>query len=99
MTDGEESADEPLTIECDVHGPQPSAVVCCHLLRPTDMNLGFVENGWHPDDQQAWSHDWEANFLREQGLTDAFREFNSFAVVCIGCYGRMNELHSRSSAS
>ena len=82
------------TIDCEVHGTSRSAVVCRHLLRPTDATLGFVENSSDPDDLQAWCDACEEMFLREQELTEAFREFNDFAVVCINCYARLKTLHS-----
>jgi len=89
-----DSNDEPVTIDCDVHGTSRCAVVCCHLLRPTDSVLGFVENCSDPDDQQAWCDACEEMFLREQALTDAFKKFNDFAVVCVACYARIKQLHS-----
>lgn len=94
MSDDDESDDEPMMIDCDVHGAGRSAVVCRHHLRPTDSILGFVENSSDPDDLQAWCNACEEMFLREQELTEAFREFNDFAVVCIECYARLKKLHS-----
>ena len=87
-------SDEPNTIDCDIHGTSPSAIVCGHLLRPTDAILGFVENSSDPDDLQAWCDACEDLFVREQGLTEAFRQFCDFAVVCTGCYAQLKTLHA-----
>jgi hypothetical protein len=94
MSDDDDADDEPLTIDCEVHGTSRTAVVCGHLLRPTDSILGFVENSSDPDDLQAWCDACEEVFLREKKLTKAFRKFNDAAVVCIDCYARMKKLHS-----
>jgi hypothetical protein len=94
MTAKDDSADEPLMIECDSHGTRTAAIVCDHLIRPTDMILGFVENTSDPDDLQAWCNDCEQMFLREQALTEAFQEFNGMRVVCVDCYARLKKLHS-----
>jgi hypothetical protein len=92
MNDDDEDA--RATIECETHGSSPGSIVCCHLLRPSDASLGFVENSSDPDDLQAWCDACEQLFLREGELTEAFREFCNFAVVCVGCYARIKQLHS-----
>ncbi len=98
MTDDQEPADEPITIECDTHGKRTTAVLCGHLIRPTDTVLGFVENSSDPDDQQAWCDDCERVFLREDGKTGAFLAFNEACVVCDRCYARAKALHSNQSS-
>lgn len=97
MTDDDESDDEPLVVECDIHGPRPSAVICGHLIHPTKTTLGFVENSSDPNDLQAWCDACERMFVREQELTEAFRKFNDMAVVCDGCYARIKKQHSAPS--
>ena len=82
----------PILIECDVHGERPSAVVCVHLLRATTP-VGFIENESDPDDQQAWCKACEQMFVRERGMTDAFRTFNDMRLVCDGCYGTIKAKH------
>lgn len=62
---------EPSTIDCDTHGTRKTAIVCCHLLRPTDVKLGFVENNPDPDDLQAWCDDCERMYVRERSMTEA----------------------------
>lgn len=99
MTHGDDPDDRPATIDCEIHGTSRGAIVCRHLLRPTDAILGFVENSSDPNDLQAWCDLCEEMFLREQALTEAFREFNDFAVVCIACYARMKKLHQATSAA
>lgn len=93
------SDDSPTTIDCKIHGTNDAAIVCRHMLRPTDVILGFVENGADASDLQAWCDSCEAMFRREQGLTEAFREFNDFAVVCIACYARLKKQHSASKVA
>src|SRR4051794_12109485 len=84
----DESSDDPMTIDCDVHGTSRSAVVCRHHTRPGDAALGFVENSSDPDDLQAWCEACEEMFLREGDKTEAFLKFNNFALVCVDCYAR-----------
>jgi hypothetical protein len=87
-----------MTIDCGVHGKgRVSAVVCRHQLDVHDRSVGFVENSDDPDDPQAWCSDCEAVFVQEGGMTDAFVDFNNFAVVCVDCYQRLKSRHSRES--
>lgn len=90
MTD----TDEPSTVDCDTHGTGTPCCICCHLNRATDMALGFVENSSDPQDLQAWCDECEQMFLREQDMTEAFREFNGLTIVCDACYHRLKALHS-----
>lgn len=85
---------EPLTIEC-CHGTLTAAVVCRHHLSKQDAVLGFVENSSEPDDLQAWCDQCEAFYCREGELTEDFRRFNRFAVVCVVCYSEIKARHSR----
>lgn len=94
MSDDDESDAEPTTIDCEVHGTSRSAVVCRHHIRTSDLSVGFVENSSDPNDLQAWCDACEEMFLREQQLTETFRKFNDFAVVCIECYARLKKLRS-----
>jgi hypothetical protein len=89
MTDG-----QPSTTTCDTHETtHASAIVCGHMIG-SDRVLGFVENSTEPDDLQAWCNACEQMFLREQELSEAFREFCNFAVVCDACYARLKKQHS-----
>lgn len=93
MTD-EES--DPRIINCGTHGTGVAAVVCRHHIDAHDHVVGFVENSDDPGDLQAWCDRCEAFFLAEGDKTDAFREFNDFAVVCIQCYSLLKSRHSNS---
>ena len=95
MTD-DPKADDDRTIECETHGTRTSAIVCCHLLRATDLVLGFVEDN-DPDDPLAWCNDCEQLYSREQGWTQAFKKFAELKVVCDACYAELKELHSAES--
>lgn len=86
---------DPRLIDCGTHGRNVVAVVCRHHIEAQDRCLGFVENSDDPNDLQAWCDDCEAYFIAEHGLTDSFREFNDFAVVCIECYSTLRQRHSR----
>lgn len=55
------------------------------------MTVGFVENNSGPDDLQALCDKYEQLFLQEEGLTEAFREFNDFKVVCDFGYAKIKE--------
>lgn len=86
-------------IQCGTHGPMGIAVVCCHLLEPTDRILGFVENEPDPEDPdpQAWCDECETRFLAEGGLTDAFRAFNGMRVICEACFIGIRARHEGSN--
>jgi len=86
-----------MTINCGRHGERVSAIVCRHHLVVKDRAVGFIENSDDPDDLQAWCDDCEILFLREGDKTEAFLQFNSFAVVCVDCYASMKASHSRRS--
>ena len=87
------SDDGPLTVQCH-HGTGIACVVCRHLLSYDNIPAGFIENSSDPDDLQAWCGACEALFLREDGLTEAFRAFNDFALVCEVCYQEIRQRHS-----
>ena len=82
------------TIKCGTHGTVNSAVVCCHLLQKTESVLGFVENSSEPDDLQAWCGACEEFFLSEGEMTESFRAFNNFSLVCEFCYAKIKQQHS-----
>ena len=84
-----------MTINCGRHGDRVAAVVCRHHVEVDDRPVGFVENSDDPDDRQAWCDDCESFFLREGELTEDFRKFNNFAVVCIDCYMQLRARHAR----
>lgn len=81
-------------VKCDTHGNRTAAVVCRHMINAGDAAVGFVENSSDPDDLQAWCDQCEAFFVREGELSEAFRKFNDFAVVCDFCYANYRERHS-----
>jgi len=85
---------KPLSIECR-HGIGTAAIVCRHHVSALDRVVGFVENSSDPHDLQAWCDDCEAYFSREGELTEAFKRFNDFAVVCVACYSELKAKHSR----
>lgn len=77
---------ELMTVSCGTHGERVSAVVCQHLMQAEIAPLGFVENSNEPNDLQAWCHLCEQEFQKEGDMTDAFRQFNGMAIVCVVCY-------------
>ena len=81
--------------KCGTHGNRTAAVVCRHHVNARDRVVGFVENSSDPDDLQAWCGACESLFLEEDGMTDAFREFNDFAVVCDFCYDQIKTRNSK----
>lgn len=85
--------DDDRTVECETHGTRTCTIVCCHLLRPTDLILGFVED-MDPEDPLAWCNECEKRYAREQEWTEAFRRFADLKVVCDACYAQLKELHS-----
>ena len=87
--------DGKLSIRCGTHGNRVAAVVCGHMIAKTGRRLGFVENSSDPDDLQAWCEDCEKVFLREEGLTPTFEEFNSRVMVCDFCYQTICERHTK----
>ena len=88
------SEDDRARVNCGTHGQRVAAVVCCHLLHARDEVVGCIENSADPDDLQAWCARCEAIFLAEGDLTDAFRRFNDFKVVCDFCYAAIRERHA-----
>jgi len=84
---------EPLMVDCGPHGMRVAAVVCQHLLKVRDRRIGFVENSHDPNDLQAWCNDCEDFYLREQGRTPEFVEFNGMSVVCVVCYQEARNRH------
>ena len=82
-----------MDIDCHTHGTRDSAVVCRHQLDVRDRRVGWVEICSDPDDLQAGCDDCEAMFVRCDGMTDEFRQFNSFAMVCVDCYAVMKARH------
>ncbi len=81
-------------IKCGTHGPRGTAIVCRHMIQSKDVAVGFVENCADPDDLQAWCGACARFFLEEGDLTERFREFNDFAVVCDFRYANLKERHS-----
>jgi hypothetical protein len=55
---------------------------------------GFVENSSDPNDLQAWCYLCEETFQREGDMTDAFKEFNGTAIVCVVCYDEIKSRHT-----
>jgi hypothetical protein len=84
-------SDDKTLIKCGTHGDRTPAIVCCHHVNAGERIVGFVENSSDPDDLQAWCDECECLFQQEQEMTDAFREFNDFKVVCGFCYAQIKE--------
>ena len=85
---------EPMTINCGPHGERISAVVCQHLLQERGAPFGFIENSSDPNDLQAWCYVCEDKFQSEGDRTDAFKEINGMAVVCVVCYAEAKARHT-----
>lgn len=82
------------TVNCETHGPSHAAVVCQHLIGEADWPKGFIENSADPSDLQGWCFACEEKYLAEGDLTEAFRQFNAFKVVCAACYADIKTRHS-----
>ena len=85
---------DPMMIGCGEHGERISTVVCKHMLQGRPVPAGFVENSSDPNDLQAWCYLCEDKFQLEGDMTDAFREFNGMAIVCIVCYADAKARHT-----
>jgi hypothetical protein len=88
------TSSDPTTVTCQHHGERVAAVVCRHHIEVRERPVGFVENSDDPNDLQAWCDNCEHVFFREGGMTDEFRSFNDFAVVCIDCYADLQATHA-----
>lgn len=64
------------------------------MLRSKPAPAGFVENCDDPNDLQAWCYLCEEKFQEEDGMTDAFKEFNDMAIVCVVCYDEIKSRHT-----
>lgn len=63
-----------------------------------DRVLGFVATSSDPAGVQAWCGMCDSVFLKERDLTRAFREYNSFRMVCAlpcDCEGTSLPAHRR----
>ena len=83
-----------MMLDCGIHGPRVSAVVCKHMLRTEPAPSGFVENSSDPNDLQAWCHQCEDMYEQEGAMTDGFRAFNGMVLVCVACYSAAKARHS-----
>ncbi len=83
-----------MLVKCGPHGERVAAVVCRHLLQSAPAPAGFIENSSDPNDLQAWCHLCEEKFEQEGDMTEAFREFNGMAIVCVVCYGEAKARHA-----
>ncbi len=52
-----------------------------------------MENSSDPENLQAWCDACESLFLAEGDMTERFRQFNNFAVVCDFCYANLRDKH------
>lgn len=84
---------DELSMDCETHGKVFTATVCCHLVKNNGAPLGFVENSSEPRDLQAWCYACEHMFLLEEDMTDRFRKFCDFSVVCEQCYASIKDQH------
>lgn len=87
-----------MSIKCCRHGHGFAAVVCGHLAGTGASGQGFVENSSQPEDLQAWCGACESFFEREGGMTEAFRAFNNFAIVCTACYREIKDANEQVGA-
>jgi hypothetical protein len=79
---------------CGTHAKELGAIVCSHHLQATSRVLGFIENCTDAANLQAWCDECERLFISEEGMTEAFRKFNDFKVVCSECYANARAKHS-----
>ena len=64
------------------------------MLETLEPAVGVVENNDDPNDLQAWCFACEEKYQEEGDLTEAFREFNDMALVCVVCYAEIKERHT-----
>lgn len=83
-----------MMVDCGSHGERVAAVVCKHLLQGESAPAGFIENSNDPNDLQAWCSSCEEKFQQEGDMTDAFRQFNGMAIVCVVCYNEARSVHT-----
>lgn len=82
-----------LSIDCEAHGKGTAATVCCHLPHYKRAPLGFIENSSEPGDLQGWCYACEHMFSLEGEMTEKFKEFCSFVLVCEECYSAIRRNH------
>lgn len=95
-----DSSDEPMYVDCGVHGKRVAAILCRHLFRPEGEKVGFIENSSDPSDPsdlQAWCYKCEEVYSEEGGLTDRFKEFCDMKMVCVSCYQNSKLYHNKPS--
>ena len=80
---------------CGTHDKAADAIVCCHHVQTTSAVVGFVENCAEPENLQAWCDDCERMLVAEGEMTEEFRRYNDFKVVCSACYASIRARHSR----
>lgn len=90
----DDSEGDVLMVNCGAHGRRVAAVICRHMLATDGPARGVIENSDDPDDLQAWCYDCEEKFMEEDGMTEAFREFNDLAIVCVQCYAEAVARHT-----
>lgn len=90
----DDSEGDVLMVNCADHGRRVAAVICRHMLATDGPARGVIENSDDPDDLQAWCYDCEEKFMEEDGMTEAFREFNDLAIVCVQCYAEAVARHT-----
>ena len=83
---------DPIRVKCH-YGEGIAAVVCKHLVGPSDPELAFVGNSSDPSDLQGWCSRCEEVYLREGDKTPAFLAFNGMTVVCQHCYEGIRDAH------
>ncbi len=86
-------SDEPLQIDCEIHGRGVAAAVCGHLIN-NKVPLGFIENCSNPNDLQGWCYACEFLFLQESDKTEKFQSFCHHSMVCCKCYVQIKGDHS-----
>ncbi|MEO0604028.1 MAG: DUF6882 domain-containing protein [Myxococcota bacterium] len=82
-----------MMVKCGAHGERVATVVCRHLAEVDERSVGFVLNSDDPRDLQAWCAGCEARFEQEGGLTQAFRAYNGFRIVCTVCFHELWARH------
>ena len=73
-------------VQCDRHGPRPSAYVCDHLFR--ESRQGFVASTEQPDNPfpDAWCLACDEVRLAHGGWNEASEKHLTVRVVCSDCY-------------
>ena len=85
-------------VQCQKHGAQEAAPVCCHLASSlsTEIPVGFYYSGTVAERSDAWCSECEEVRVQEGGdsgdWNEASESFARITLVCGACYDRIAEI-------